>query len=199
MNRRYLGLGACAIVILAAAVLWTLKPWENHSPAEGSIAGGPIELPSTEGDFSLASLADDQVAVVFFGYTWCPDVCPMSLSVMRQTLDSLPQEQQKRVVPVLISLDPERDSIERLREYLGFFGDGFIGATGSRTQLEDIAERYDVVWRKVEAGDSEGEYTIDHTAYLYLVDSQGGVLQRVLHSPTPAPLQAALTDVLAGD
>ncbi|WP_422671012.1 SCO family protein [Billgrantia pellis] len=159
---------------------------------DGMPSGGPVELPSTRGDFSLTQLEDDQLAVLFFGYTHCPDVCPMSLAVMRQVMQGLNEEQRGRVVPVLISVDPERDTLDRLSEYVSFFGDDFIGATGSEEQLKELADRYGVVWRRVEAPDSAMAYTVDHTSSLYLVDRHGKIRQRVLYSPTPQPLRSAL-------
>ncbi|MBB3190197.1 SCO family protein [Halomonas cerina] len=190
MTRRWrigMGLGAA---LLAVAGLWAYQQQAGHDG--GLPAGGPIELPSTQGDFSLAQLDDDQLAVVVFGYTWCPDVCPMSLAVVRQVRQGMPPEWRDRVVPLMISLDPERDTLARLEEYLAFFGEDFIGATGSQERLEEIAERYGVVWRKVETPESAMDYTIDHSASLYLVDRDGVIHRRVLHSPTPGPLEAAL-------
>ncbi|SFH60286.1 SCO family protein [Modicisalibacter xianhensis] len=189
----WLVLGGTSLV--AALVLaWALQQLLRDD--DGLPQGGPIELPSTVGEFSLSELDDDQLAVVFFGYTHCPDVCPMSLSVMRQALARLDPETRQRVVPLLISVDPARDDLPRLREYVGFFGPQFIGATGSQAQLADIAERYGVAWRKVDAGDSAMGYTVDHSASLFIVDNDGEILERVMYSPTPGLLSDALGQVL---
>lgn len=196
MTGHKVGMSLAVVGILATALLLSWKPWQAANEEE--LIGGPIELPATTGTFSLSDLGDDQIAVVFFGYTWCPDVCPMALSVIRQARQALPEDQRQRVVPVLISVDPERDSVERLKEYLAFFGDDFIGATGSKAQLEEVGKRYNVKWRRQESQDSALGYTMDHSASLYLVDAEGQVMQRVLHSPTPGPLQAALDKVLGG-
>ncbi|MBB3230513.1 SCO family protein [Halomonas stenophila] len=191
MTRRWRSvMGAGVALLLAVGGLWAYQQWVGRD--EGLPAGGPIELPSTRGDFSLSQLEDDQLAVVFFGYTWCPDVCPMSLAVVRQVRQRMSPERRDRVVPLMVSVDPERDTLARLEEYLAYFGEDFIGATGSRAQLEEIAERYGVVWRKVETPESAMGYTVDHSASLYLVDRDGEIHRRVLHSPTPGPLQAAL-------
>lgn len=196
MTGRKVGMSLAVVGILVTALLLSWKPWQAVNEEE--LIGGPIELPATTGTFSLSDLGDDQIAVVFFGFTWCPDVCPMALSVIRQARQALPEDQRQRVVPVLISVDPERDSVERLKEYLAFFGDEFIGATGSKAQLEEVGKRYNVKWRRQESQDSALGYTMDHSASLYLVDAEGQVMQRVLHSPTPGPLQAALDKVLGG-
>ncbi|QFU03327.1 SCO1/SenC family protein [Halomonas sp. THAF5a] len=196
MTRRGMRWGLASALALLVAVGVALY-LQATSPVEGEPEGGPIALPSTEGEFSLRQLDDDQLAVVFFGYTWCPDVCPMSLAVVRQAMERLSPEQRRRVVPLMVSVDPERDTLARLEEYLAFFGEGFIGATGSQGALEELAERYGVIWRKVETPDSAMGYTIDHSASLFLVDRDGEIQRRVLHSPTSGPLQAALEQVLA--
>lgn len=195
MKRRgiWLGLGAILVVIGVGLGFYQHQLKEQ---AEGTPQGGPIELSSTEGEFSLSQLDEDQLAVVFFGYTWCPDVCPMSLAVVRQVMGRLAPEQRRRVVPLMVSVDPERDTLARLEEYLGYFGEAFIGATGSQEALEELAERYGVVWRKVETPDSAMAYTIDHSASLFLVDRDGEIRRRVLYSPASGPLQAALEQAL---
>lgn len=189
----WVALGVVTIAVALVVVWWVQQMRDGNTSMP---QGGPITLPSTTGEFSLAELGDDQLAVVFFGFTYCPDVCPMSLAVMRQTLASLDESQRKRVVPVLISLDPERDTLARLEEYVGYFGPQFVGATGSQKQLEEIAERYGVIWRKVETPESAMDYTVEHTSSLYIIDREGEILQRVLYSPTPNALTAALEQAL---
>ncbi|WP_163559228.1 SCO family protein [Halomonas sp. NO4] len=189
---------SAAFVLLVATLALGAYAWyqqQTGRSGEGPV-GGPVELPSTQGHFSLEQLEADQLAVLFFGYTHCPDVCPMNMAVMRQVLQALDDEQRRRLVPVMVSVDPERDTLEHLEEYVGYFGEAFIGATGSPAQLEEIAERYGVVWRRVEAPDSAMGYTVDHTASLFLVDRQGEIQRRVLYSPTPGPLQAAVEEAL---
>ncbi|MCE0734411.1 SCO family protein [Halomonas sp. G15] len=196
MKRKGVWAGVVLIVLLLAVggVGWYQQ--QLASGGDGGPVGGPVELPSTQGDFSLTQLEEDQLAVLFFGYTYCPDVCPMSLAVVRQALAELEPAQRQRVVPLMVSVDPERDSLERLEEYLAFFGERFIGATGSQAQLKELAERYGVVWRKVEAPDSAMGYTIDHSSSLYLVDREGQIQRRVLYSPSHQGLLAALHETL---
>ena len=200
MKRQGLLAGIALLVLMLGVAGYGLFQQQagtgTGSGGGNGLSGGPIELPSTRGEFSLAGLEEDQVAVVFFGYTYCPDVCPMSLAVVRQTLSELDEAERERVVPLMISVDPERDTIERLAEYTGYFGDAFIGATGSEAQLEELAERYGVVWRRVETPESAMGYTIDHSYSLYLVDREGTILRRVLYSPAPHALLSALDEAL---
>ncbi|WP_290793621.1 SCO family protein [Halomonas sp.] len=197
MKRQGLWAGIALIVLMlgVGGYGWLQQQIGAGSGGNG-LTGGPIELPSTRGDFSLAELEEDQLAVVFFGYTYCPDVCPMSLAVVRRALAELDAADRERVVPLMISVDPERDTLERLAEYTGFFGDAFIGATGSEAQLEELAERYGVIWRRVETPESAMAYTIDHSSSLYLVDREGTILRRVLYSPAPHGLLSALGETL---
>nr|WP_298413983.1 SCO family protein [uncultured Halomonas sp.] len=192
-QRLGIALGAVALVVVLT-LIWLQQQDEDGYEAP---SGGPITLASTQGEFSLSDLEDNQVAVLAFGYTNCPDVCPLSLSVMRQTLAHLDEGERERVVPVMISVDPERDDIERLKEYMGFFGPDFVGATGSQEQLEDITERYGVFWRKVDTGDSAMGYTVDHSASLFIVDNEGDILKQVVYSPVPQALTSALEQVFS--
>jgi len=205
LSRRFtLWMTACVFLLILVVVgAFGLNHYVfNHNASSqqqnNGLMGGPIELPSTRGDFSLTQLEQDQVAVVTFGYTYCPDVCPMNQAVKKQALAELTEEQRARVVPLMISVDPERDSLERLEEYTGFFGDSFIGATGSQQQLEELAERYGVIWRRVEAENSAMGYTIDHSSSLYVVDRDGRILERVLYSSNAASLVSALRTALDG-
>ncbi|KHJ51245.1 effector protein [Vreelandella venusta] len=189
------GLALLGVLLTVSAVgMYQLATPSN----DGEPQGGPIAMPSTHGDFTLTQLDDDEIAVVSFGYTYCPDVCPMNQAVKRQVLLQLDEQQRERVVPVMITVDPERDTLERMNEYMQFFGEEFVGLVGSQEQLSDVAERYGVIWRRVEAPDSAMAYTIDHSASLFLVNREGTILQRVLYSPTPHGLKSALESELGG-
>ncbi|WP_404472169.1 SCO family protein [Vreelandella venusta] len=192
----WLGLGLLAALVVVSLIGLYQTTLESDSAEP---VGGAIEMPSTqEGDFSLSQLNKDDIAIVSFGYTYCPDVCPMNQAVKRQALAQLSDAQRERVVPLMVTVDPERDTLPRMKEYMQFFGDAFIGLVGSQDQLEDVAARYGVIWRRVEAPDSAMSYTIDHSASLFLVNREGEILQRVLYSPTPHGLLSALENELDG-
>lgn len=191
LKRKPLWLGLAllgALLLIATMGLYQLGTDQDR----GEPTGGPIAMPSTQGDFSLNQLGNDDIAIVSFGYTYCPDVCPMNQAVKRQALAQLSDAQRQRVVPIMITVDPERDTLPRMREYMQFFGEEFIGLVGSQAQLDEVAERYGVIWRRVEAPESAMAYTIDHSASLFLVNREGEILQRVLYSPTPHGLVSAL-------
>ena len=147
----WLGLALLGVLVVAATLgLYQLGVGQESDEPQG----GPIAMPSTQGDFSLTQLGDDEIAIISFGYTYCPDVCPMNQAVKRQALAQLNDAQRERVVPVMITVDPERDTLARMSEYMQFFGEEFIGLVGNQAQLTDVAERYGVIWRRVEAPES---------------------------------------------
>lgn len=189
---RWLGAGVLGLVLLALGGWF----WQRGGEDDGAPQGGEIALPSTHGDFALSALGEEQLAAIYFGYTYCPDVCPMTLAVVRQALGQLEPALAERVVPVMISVDPERDTLERLEEYMDYFGDEFIGVRGSEAQLAEVAERYGIFWRRVEMEESAMGYTVDHGASLYLVDRHGEIRRRVLYSSTPHALVEALRQEL---
>lgn len=108
--------------------------------------------------------------VVFFGFTYCPDICPTTLSRLSSLLDKLGSDAEK-VNVVLVSVDPERDTPEALAQYLQSFHPQITGLTGSQDQLASFAKKYKAYYKKVPAAD--GNYTMDHTAAVLLFDRGG--------------------------
>jgi protein SCO1/2 len=133
--------------------------------------GGDFQLQSHTGQpFSLSELRG-RVVLLFFGYTYCPDVCPTTLSTMAQVQRLLGPDAD-RVTSLFVSVDPERDDAERLREYIGHFEARTIAVTGSKAQLDAVVKQYAAYYEKV-ASDSATSYTVDHTSRLYLIDTRG--------------------------
>ena len=138
--------------------------------------GGPFELtdhtgkPRTERDFR------GRLMLVYFGFTWCPDICPTDLQAIGLALDKLGTDGDS-VQPLFITVDPERDTAEHLADYVKLFHPRLIGLTGSLDAIRKTADAYKVYYAKVDPpkGDS-GYYTVDHTAYIYLMDREGNYL-----------------------
>jgi protein SCO1/2 len=135
--------------------------------------GGDFVLQShTGGPFRLSSLRG-QVVLLFFGYTYCPDVCPTTVATMAQ-VQRLLGPRSERVVSLFVSVDPERDTVERLREYVGHFESRMVAVTGTAEQLHEVVKKYGAYYEKA-ASDSASSYTVDHTSRVYLIDAQGRV------------------------
>lgn len=177
MNRRLLLLGA-------AAVLAMLGACDNRSAGPAAPAGGfkGVDITGADygRDFSLPdadgrtrSLADfkGKAVVVFFGYTQCPDVCPTTMVELAQ-IKKLLGADGERLQPVFITVDPERDTPEILKAYMGSFDPGFIALRGSLEQTTTLAKSYKAFFQKV-PGKEPGSYSMDHTAGSYVYDPQG--------------------------
>ncbi|MEW5870319.1 MAG: SCO family protein [Chloroflexota bacterium] len=141
--------------------------------------GVVIDPPAPAADFELADQhgqpfhlrgQQGKIVLIFFGYTNCPDVCPVTLSEYKQIKAQL-GEQAENVRFVFITVDPERDSPERLAAYLANFDSTFIGLSGTRAQLEPIWRSYGVYQEKRDVGSASG-YLVDHTAITFLIDAQ---------------------------
>ena len=138
------------------------------------------------------SLSDFQGKVVLlnFGYTHCPDICPTTMFTLKRTIKSLSDDAEK-VQVLFITLDPERDTPDRLKAYMEYFNPGFIALSGTTEQIGDVADKYGMRFEK-EGFDEEGNYSIAHTALVYLLDQAGRI--RVFFKTT-APANRIAEDV----
>lgn len=118
--------------------------------------------------------------LVYFGYTHCPDVCPMGLFTMSETLKAL-GPLGERITPVFVTVDPERDTPEAMKEYVGFFHPRFVALSPSAGQLAEMAAAWRIRFQKVERQDG-GAYTVDHTSSVFLADPAGVIVGRFPHS-----------------
>jgi protein SCO1/2 len=152
-------LSALASVALVAAVAWQV--WlDDGGPRGGATAsraiGGAFELTDTQGDTVTAQDLRGGYALVFFGYTHCPDVCPMTLQNMSQALEVVGEAQPgkaEQVTPVFITVDPARDDVARMRDYVANFHPRLIGLTGDAAAIRQAAEAYNVSYAKVDPQD----------------------------------------------
>lgn len=165
---------------LAAALAGGLALFALNRPAPPSLqpTADPVE-PAP--DFTLTDhngqpfrLNDQRghVVVLLFGYTSCPDVCPTTLALWRQVHDALGPDAE-RVRFVFVTVDPERDTPERLRQHLTVFHPAFIGLRGTPEELERVYEAYDVTHEKVLVGGSAAEYLMNHTATVFVIGPDG--------------------------
>ena len=160
-----------ALVLTFGLALVSVAAWLTFSgpgaPPPSSI-GAPFRLMSSDGkSVSDADLRGD-VVVIFFGYTHCPDVCPTTLFEVSELFRKLGEGAKVR--GVFVSVDPERDTPEILKDYLGSFDKRIIGLSGDRAALEPMLKAYRVYARKNPA--ANGEYSVDHSAIVYLMDKQ---------------------------
>ncbi len=142
--------------------------------------GGDFTLQSNAGPVSLSD-SKGKVRLLYFGYTYCPDVCPTSLSRISAAFKKLNPDELKQVQGMLISVDPDRDTVEKLADYTKYFHPQIIGVTGTKEQIDEIAVRYDVKYRKAEGSTAAG-YLVDHTAYIFVLDKTGKISEFLPHA-----------------
>jgi protein SCO1/2 len=159
--------------------------------------GGNFVLPSTLGQpFELASLRG-KVVLLNFGFTSCPDVCPLVLARLRQVLSELGSDSSKTQV-VFVSFDPARDTLPVLTAYVQHFNPTIIGATGTEAGIATVAAQYGVVYLKDSNGSAAG-YNFTHSDYIYLLDEQGRVRKLYANDAKTSDITADIKLLLAAD
>ncbi|MCB1881318.1 MAG: SCO family protein [Gammaproteobacteria bacterium] len=156
--------------------------------ASGETLGGRFILTDHNGREVTEADLLGSYHILFFGYTQCPDVCPNSLQVLARALTLLGDD-ANRFVPWFITVDPERDTVERLREYVAYFNENMVGLTGSGSMIDTVVKQYRVRYEKVvDAAGDPMRYTMDHTASLFLIGPDGRFLTKIAHGITPQAL-----------
>jgi len=155
------------------------------------------QLSMQDPDGKTRTLADfkGKVTVVFFGYTQCPDVCPTTMAELAQVKKSLGADGE-RIQGVFVTVDPERDTPELLKAYMGSFDPSFVALRGTPEQTAAMAKEFKVFYAKV-PGKTEGSYTVDHTAGSYVFDASGKVRLFVRYGSGAEALAADLKTLLA--
>ena len=150
-----------------------------------------FELARTGGESFRLSDARGEIVVLFFGYTSCPDICPTTLAELKTALDRLDEEEAENVKVVFVTVDPERDTPERVQEYVDHFDQAFVGLSGSEQELAHVWNEYGVFRQKVE-GTSAAGYLVDHTARVTVIDQEGNL--RVSY-PFDTPVETIVHDL----
>ena len=153
----------------SAAEVMDILMW-NREPV-----GGPFELTDQTGHTRTALDFRGKLMLVYFGFTYCPDICPTDLQAIGLALDKLGSDAE-RVQPLFITVDPERDTAEHLAQYVPMFHPRLIGLTGNAEAIRKAADAYKVYYAKVSLGKAPDDYTVDHTAFIYLMDRDGNYL-----------------------
>ena len=164
-NRAAMLLAAAALTLTACS---PPPPPFNASEVSGIAYGKDIGIADTSGQIRRIEDFKDQVTLVFFGFTRCPDVCPSTLMRLRQVRDALGEDASKLQV-LLVSVDPERDTPDRLDAYVKSFDPSFIGLRPEPTELEKVVKAFHAIAVKVPTADGK-DYTVDHSATIYVYD-----------------------------
>lgn len=191
MSKRVLPISVVAV--LSMLLVWLIWFWQPRQAIESGLhrqlglaaepEGGDFRLQSWRGPVSLSDLRG-KLVLIYFGYTWCPDICPTNLAIMSLALKQLSADEREQVQALFVSVDPARDSVERLKTFAEYFDPAILGMTGSEQAIADVARRYGAAYRRSEQGDSAMGYTVDHSSYTYVVDRNGRLVE-ILEHATP--------------
>jgi cytochrome oxidase Cu insertion factor (SCO1/SenC/PrrC family) len=178
-------------IVLTVAIGARMLVWSGGHSGGGAAIGGPFTLTDHTGRTVTDQDFRGRHMLVYFGYTFCPDVCPTSLGVVAAALDKLPPGDRALIAPLFISVDPERDTPAVLKDYVAAFHTALIGLTGTPEQLAPVMKAYKVYAAKAK-GESPDAYTVDHSSILYLMDRDGNFVAHFAHGTSADTLAAAL-------
>lgn len=196
-------IAALGALLVWLAFFWTPIPTrpltqiQRHAqpPFGQTPAGGDFVLHSAAGKAGLTDYRG-KVVLLYFGYTYCPDVCPTSLALMAQALSSLKPDELARTQGLFISLDPERDTPERLKEYAPFFHPSIIGLSGSTEEIAAVARQYGASYMKQKAN-ADGHYTVDHSSITHVISAEGALVGNLPHGSSATQIVEAVRQQLA--
>lgn len=185
---------ACVAALALGAWLWTRPAATPPAPLAGSSIGGPFALTDQNGRAVTDATLRGRYALIYFGYTFCPDVCPLDmqqLSAGLQAFEKTDPARGARVQPVFVTVDPARDTVPVLREYAANFHPRLLALTGSEAAIETAKRAYRIYAKRAGTGTGP-DYLVDHLALIYLVGPDGKAISYLQHAATPAQIAAEL-------
>ncbi len=193
---------AITAFLLALATAWMALFWnpsfpERPLPAPGLPPGGDFTLHTADGALALRDFRGKAV-LLHFGCIRCGDDSPAVLRTAADAIEQLEPGEKERLVVLFVSVDPERDTPQRLSQYVEPFGGGITGATGNSAQIADMASRYGVLHERQPA-DGNGDYIVNHSMDSYLIGRSGRIVERISHGMPPVRLAQAIRKSLSSE
>ena len=192
MSRTMKALLAVWIAVLVGAAGWV--GWDAMQGRQPAI-GGPFTLVDQNGRTVTNEMLKGKPTLIYFGYTFCPDVCPTSLLLMETAIEKLGPDAAKKVNLVFITIDPERDTQKLIKDYVSNFSPTFIGLTGTPEQVTAAARAYRVYYQKVPGKDG-APYLMDHSSIVYLLDRNGRFVTHFTHEAKAEAIAAGVERLL---
>ena len=201
MNPRLIIFASAAFVVgaMAAFLVFNLAN-RSTGPVVSQVSGkaligGPFTLTDHTGQTVTEKDFAGRFTLVYFGFTFCPDVCPAELQVMTAAVEELGSKGDN-VTPVFISVDPKRDTVEQMASYVSHFHKRLVGLTGTETQIRDVAKAYRVYFAEVKDETSSAGYTVDHSSVVYLMSPKGEYLAHFSYGTGPQKMAAKIAEFL---
>ena len=198
MPRRAVILFAVLLLTLAAGLggyAWISQRLDRQQGSGVALVGGPFTMTDQNGRRVTEKDFLGKHMLVFFGYTYCPDICPTELQVMMAALDQLGPDAEK-VQPVFVSIDPARDTPEVMKAYVENFGSRLIGLTGSPEEVVAMAKAYRAYYAKSGDTSSPDAYLMDHSSIIYLMGTDGRFVKHFAYTTDTGRLAGELREQL---
>ncbi|PPR10797.1 MAG: hypothetical protein CFH41_01372 [Alphaproteobacteria bacterium MarineAlpha11_Bin1] len=178
------------IIVIAIAVF----VFYGGGPGGRGVAaiGGPFTLTDQTGRTRTEKDLNGSYNLIYFGYTFCPDVCPTALQVISNAMDLLEKDLQNSITPIFITVDPTRDTVEHLKSYVENFHPRMIGLTGTEVEIAKAARAYRVFYSKSENTDDTTDYLMDHSSIVFLMNPEGVYMTHFTHTIKPERMAEAL-------
>jgi protein SCO1/2 len=190
------------VVLVIAAITGLGALWFTHGLPQGPIGsgtalvGGPFTLTNQDGRRVTDQDFRGKYMLIFFGYTYCPDVCPSELQVMSAALDQMGPEADK-IQPIFITIDPERDTADTLKIYVSNFSPRMVGLTGSDEDIAAVAKAYRIYYAKAKGTENQKDYLMDHSTILYLMGPDGKFVKHFTYGTEAKGLAEALRQAIS--
>jgi len=168
------------VILLLLAVSFALISFLNYYQNQKEINQYAFTMDSIDGKVSLSDF-DGKYKIIYFGYMYCPDICPTTLSLVANALQQLPKEKAKKFQLIFVSVDPRRDKLKNLKEYANYFYKGAIGITSNQKYLKQITAKYGTYYSYEYLKDSKINYSVAHTSFVYIMDKKGKLRNKLSH------------------
>ena len=197
MNK--IALGAISVLLVSIVVVVALfvstsdTDFDQKAKAFSDL-GGDFTLTSQAGPVSLSDLKG-KVVVMYFGFLSCPEVCPNSMTVIRSALKRLGSDNLENTQALLVSIDPNRDTPEKLAEYAKYFHPNLKGITGTKQTIDTVTKQYGAYYNFTEIESASQDYGVEHSSRYYVIDQQGKLVTAMRHSTTSNELYTQIIEV----
>lgn len=205
-RRKLIAIAVCAVSVLVIGVLvGVTRNGSDDVDAAGTTLARPvtmpdITLPDTSGTpINLRERSDGQLTLLYFGYLNCPDACPVTLGVLARVMDSLPSDVRSAVEVWFVSTDPDRDTPERVAEFLAFYDASFVGLVATPRQVRDLQIAVDIPVATAEPGDADGNYLVGHATSVFAFELDGVARQVFPFGTRHSDWVRVLPDLVTGD
>lgn len=188
-------LAAIVAVVVGLGLGFLIPVSKPDLEVSQSIIGGPFEMVNHLGETVTQETFKGRHMLVYFGYTFCPDVCPTELQSMTVALNDMGKKADA-ITPVFVTIDPARDDVAAVRDYIGFFHPRLVGLTGTPEQVKTITDAFGVFYARARDTGETSDYLMDHSSLIFLMDEEGRYVTHIRTGTSPEVMARQLSDAL---